>query len=125
MTEAPQPTVVWAEIPVTDLDAATTFYSAVLQATLTTEMQGPNLVTGLPGGGSSGGHLYVGTPAARGTGPSVHLGVPGALEDAMERARVAGAEVISPPIPMPFGRFAYIIDPDGNSIGLFEPAAAS
>jgi len=29
---------------------------------------------------------------------------------------------VSPPIAMPFGRFTYTIDPDGNSIGLFEAA---
>jgi predicted enzyme related to lactoylglutathione lyase len=124
MSEAAQPTVVWSEIPVLDLNKAMTFYGTVIGAPLTLQKGEPNDQAILPGGDFSGGHLYVGTPAANGAGPSVHVACAGALEDAMVRATDAGAQVISPAIAMPFGRFAYIIDPDGNSIGLFEPKAA-
>ncbi|MFC6655736.1 hypothetical protein ACFQEX_09535 [Roseibium salinum] len=37
----------------------------------------------------------------------------------MERFAKAGGDVISDPIAIPGGRFAYGIDPDGNSIGMF------
>ena len=33
-------------------------------------------------------------------------------------------ETIVRPLDIPYGRFVYIEDPDGNSIGLFEPKAA-
>jgi predicted enzyme related to lactoylglutathione lyase len=124
MNEAAEPTVVWSEIPVLDLEKGMAFYGAVIGTPLTLQKGQPNDQAILPGGDFSGGHLYVGTPAANGAGPSVHVACAGALEDAMERAKQAGAQVISPAIAMPFGRFGYIIDPDGNSIGLFEPKAA-
>jgi hypothetical protein len=31
----------------------------------------------------------------------------------------SGGEVVSPIITIPAGRFAYCLDPDGNSFGLF------
>jgi predicted enzyme related to lactoylglutathione lyase len=31
----------------------------------------------------------------------------------------AGGKVVSDPIAIPAGRFAYCLDPDGNSFGLF------
>ena len=42
------------------------------------------------------------------------------LEAAAERVRKAGGQVLSEPIPTPFGQFFYAADPDGNSIGFFE-----
>ena len=44
------------------------------------------------------------------------------LEAALDRVRAAGGSIASPVITIPPGRFAKIVDPDGNSIGLFEPA---
>ena len=45
---------------------------------------------------------------------------PGYLEALFSRVRAAGGTVLSEPISIPAGRFAYTRDPDGNSIGLFE-----
>ena len=51
--------------------------------------------------------------------------VPDAVETALERVWTAGGSVPDIPIvTIPSGRFAYALDPDGNSIGLFEPTAA-
>jgi len=61
-----------------------------------------------------------GTPAPRGTGNTIHLSAPDALEAIMDRVRKAGGEIVSDPITIPPGRFCYALDPDGNSIGLFE-----
>ena len=66
------------------------------------------------------GHLYPGKPAPEGAGPTVHLASPGILEDALERVRQAGGQVLSEPFSIPAGRFAYCLDPDGNSIGIFS-----
>ncbi len=37
--------------------------------------------------------------------------------------KAGGTVLPMPPISIPPGRFVYAQDPDGNSIGLFEPAA--
>lgn len=114
---------IWFEIPVTDMDAAQRFYGAVLQNTLSLEETGPNpiaMFTAREPGAS--GHVYPGKPAPAGTGPTVHLAVAAPLEDGMRRVTENGGKVVSPAIEIPAGRFAYCLDPDGNSFGLFVPA---
>ncbi len=126
MTDAPHSATVWAEIPVTDLPRAMSFYADLLGQPLTLEQDAPNPMANFSydqTGGGTGGHLYPGKPAPAGTGPTVHLAVPGKVEDAMTRCTQGGGQVVSPVITIPPGRFAYALDPDGNSIGLFEPAA--
>lgn len=121
MTNAPDNALVWSEIPVRDLDRGIAFYSAVLQSELKRDDSGPNPMADLadPARGVAG-HIYPGKPAAPGTGPTIHLNVPDSLEAAAERCWQAGGTVKSDPIAIPAGRFQYIEDPDGNSIGLFE-----
>lgn len=124
MTFKPANALVWCEIPVTDMDAAKAFYEAVFTYDLNLNEEGPNPMLELPFEGPSvAGHLYPGKPASDGSGPTVHLAIPDKLEDAMARCEEAGGTVLSPPIAIPPGRFAYIQDLDGNSVGLFEPAA--
>jgi predicted enzyme related to lactoylglutathione lyase len=121
MSFVPQNSVVWVEIPVTDMSRAKAFYAAVLQNELADEAGGPNPMARFTAAGeqSVSGHLYPGKPAAPGTGNTVHLAVAAPLEDAMERVTANGGQVVSPAIQIPAGRFAYCLDPDGNSIGLF------
>lgn len=117
-------TVVWAEIPVTDLNAGMAFYGAVLDAPLTLNEMGPNPMADFPNAdveGIVGGHIYPGKPATDGAGPTVHLGVPGTVEAAAERCVAAGGALVGQVVEIPPGRFQYATDPDGNSIGLFEP----
>ncbi len=121
-----QPLVVWTEIPVTDLRKAVPFYNAVFGWDMTITDAGANEVANFGGLTEDdpltvGGHLYPGKPA---TGSTVHLGVPGTVEEAAERCTAAGGTVMGPVIEIPPGRFQYATDPDGNSIGLFEPKAA-
>lgn len=119
------PIVVWTEIPVSDLGRAVDFYNAVFGWSMTIEEMEPNPVAFLGGTMEvdSGGHLYPGKPASD-NGPTIHIGVPGRLEDFVARVEPAGGTVLGPAIEIPPGRFAYAKDPDGNSIGLFEPRAA-
>lgn len=123
MTFKPDNFTVWVEIPVSDLDKAILFYNDVFKTglVLITDM-GPNHIAMFPTKEESGvaGHLYPGKAAERGTGPTVHLACPDSLEATMERFAKAGGEVISDPEAIPAGRFAYGIDPDGNSIGMFS-----
>jgi predicted enzyme related to lactoylglutathione lyase len=117
----PSHTVVWFEIPVTDMDRSRAFYGSVLQAPLKMEEGGPNPMAVFAGDGESSvrGHLYPGKPAAQGSGPTVHLASPLPLEDALVRVGENGGQVVSPIVEIPAGRFAYCLDPDGNSFGLF------
>jgi predicted enzyme related to lactoylglutathione lyase len=119
----PQHFVVWAEIPVTDMEKGMAFYSAVTGAALELDTTGPNPMANFrPKDPMTGvaGHLYPGKPASNGEGPTIHLVAEGRLEDTMERVKAAGGQVVSPAITIPPGRFFYAIDPFGNSVGLFE-----
>ena len=119
-----QPIVVWSEIPVSDMNKAVAFYNATFDWKMTIDESGPNPMATLGGNmDTTGGHLYPGKPAS-GTGPTVHIAVPDRLEDAVIRCRKAGGTVIGDIVTIPPGRFVYANDPDGNSIGLFEPKAA-
>lgn len=119
---APTNVTVWFEIPVTDMKKASAFYEKVLNTKLIQDDTGPNPMAIFPTAddNGAGGHLYPGKPAGAGTGNTVHLATPDAkLEDALGRVEPAGGKVLSPIIEIPTGRFAYCLDPDGNSIGLF------
>jgi uncharacterized protein len=127
MSNMPKDSVVWFEIPVTNLDKAKAFYSKVTGYALKEEIMGPNrtVVFGYSGSedmnasSAVSGHLYEGKPAAKGTGNTIHLAVEN-VDDAIKRVVPAGGEVVSEIIPIPTGRFVYCLDPDGNSIGLFS-----
>ena len=123
MSFKPDNFTVWMEIPVTDLDRAIIYYNAVTNVGLVRDDSGPNpMATFMADGPMEAvrGHLYPGKPAARGTGATIHMASPGKLEDTLARVAGAGGEVVSDPIALPMGRFAYTLDPDGNSIGFFE-----
>jgi hypothetical protein len=114
--------IVWGEIPVTDMEKSVVFYNEVFGYDMKIDNSGPNPMAVLGGSeNTAGAHLYPGKPAPD-SGNTIHLGVAGSLEDGMARCTKAGGEVVSPPITIPAGRFAYAKDLDGNSIGLFEAA---
>ncbi len=124
---SPPNAVVWSEIPVRDMKKAMAFYEAVFDYDMQLDESGPKPTADFPDRNSAAkganGHLYPGKPAAAGSGPTLHMAVPGALEDAMARCEKAGGSILGPIITIPPGRFVYALDPDGNSLGLFEPAA--
>lgn len=119
----PAHSCVWFEIPVTDLARGKSFYGEVLSVGFVDQTDGPNPIALFDlenASNTPAGHLYPGTPAAHGEGPTIHLAVHGALEDAMGRVKRAGGQVLSEPIRIPAGSFAYCKDPDGNSFALFK-----
>jgi len=133
MSFSPANSVLWTEIPVNDMDKAIAFYQAVFDYDLSVEARGRNPMALIPSDDAPKngfgrlfpgkfGHLYPGKGAGEGQGPTLHMAVPGTVEDAIERCEQAGGKILSQIIPSPSGRFAYALDLDGNSIGLFEPA---
>ncbi len=122
MPFTPQNALVWCEIPATDLKAAQSFYEAVFQWQMTPDDSGPNPIVFMPYRDPGiAGHLYPGKPAAPGTGPTVHLAVPDTVEAAQARVKEAGGTIpMDFVVDIPAGRFGYAMDPDGNSIGLFQ-----
>lgn len=119
MSYTPANPVVWSEIPVRDLEQASTFYAAVTGMEMVRNEDGPQPIVFFSGDRGVSGHLYEGSPAA-GNGPTVHLAAQGTIDEMKERVAQAGGAFVGGPIPVPDGRFIYCTDPDGNSIGLFE-----
>lgn len=117
----PDNAMVWFEIPVTDMKRAKAFYDTVLKTDLKEDNTGPNPMAIFPTSDQKtglAGHIYPGEPSA-GKGNTVHLSAPEPLEESLARVGEAGGKVLSPIVTIPAGRFAYCLDPDGNSIGLF------
>jgi uncharacterized protein len=106
------------EIPVSDYERARNFYGAVLED----RADRPNRLAIFVAKDQSAvaSDHYPGTPAAApGTGITIHLAVPD-LEEGLARVKANGGSIVSPIITVPSGRFAYCVDPDGNSFGLFN-----
>lgn len=114
--------LVWCEIPVSNLADAMDFYATTMNWELKLDESGPNPVAYFPMTETSiAGHLYPGKPGG-GAGSTVHLAVSDTAEATAARAVAAGGTRVAGPITIPPGQFIYILDPDGNSIGLFEAA---
>ena len=123
--------IVWADIPVTDLQRASKFYSEVLEMPVNPApgMEG----IALPGSPPDPNQpppqtmlvafdLYVGgTPGA--AGPTVYLSSKGDFAGILSRVRKAGGEVLQEPQDMgpTVGTIAFIKDTEGNRIGIHEP----
>lgn len=119
-----RPVLVWSEIAVSDLQKACDFYAEVYGYKMKIDTSGPNPMAILNDEmDGTAGHLYVGKPAQDGRGNTVHLALaPGdTVEAASARVEARGGSVTWPLVEMPFGRWTYATDPDGNPIGLFEP----
>lgn len=124
--------IVWADIPVIDLDRASKFYSRVLGMPVN-PMPGADGVAlpqappdADPAAGASmvAFDLYVGgTPSAEGT--TIYLSSMGDFPGMMARVREAGGEILQEPQDMGpmIGTLAFIKDTEGNRIGIHEPPA--
>lgn len=116
----------WFEIFVADIDRATRFYEAMLDAKLKREDFGghPNAI--FPHDGEAPGGALVRNPARQpgGNGALVYLDVEGQLDDCIARAAKAGGEVMlkKTHIGDP-GFVAMIRDTEGNLVGLHSHKA--
>jgi predicted enzyme related to lactoylglutathione lyase len=118
-------TIVWADIPVTDMDRARAFYGAVLQAEIPL-MDGANGdVALLPGEqGTVSGDLARGENQKPSTdGCTIYLDTKGDPEGMIERAVAAGGKVLMPVTSMGdmVGSIGFFLDSEGNRIGVHKP----
>jgi predicted enzyme related to lactoylglutathione lyase len=119
-------TLCWTDIPVTDLDRAIKFYSAVLgQDVKKLELEG--LAYGLlphEEQNASGCLCVRGDSVGEKNepsqnGPLIYLSVEGRLDDAVKAARTKGGKVLQDRQSIgPHGFRALIIDSEGNRIAL-------
>jgi predicted enzyme related to lactoylglutathione lyase len=113
--------VVWADIPVLDLDRAIRFYSAVLGAPVKKEVT-PGPVLGiLPHEDDevSGCLIKKEGEKPAGHGPLLYLNVQGRLDQALAAVAANGGKVLEPRHPIgPYGFRAVILDSEGNRVAL-------
>ena len=118
----------WFEIPATDMERAVRFYERIFQVKMNTSPAGGEgyLMSMFPDGGMEGvggalvsGEGYV--PSA--TGTLVYLNCNPSLSAVLGRVEAAGGQIIVPMTDIgENGFFAFIIDSEGNRVGLHESA---
>jgi uncharacterized protein len=119
-------TVCWADIPVTDLERANKFYSAVMGTQLKKEsFPGMEFVL-LPHPESSVSGCLVAAkdnqPSA--TGPLVYLSVEGRIDAAIAAVKQGGGKILVDKTPIgPYGFRAIFLDTEGNRLALHSQKA--
>jgi uncharacterized protein len=119
-------TLCWADIPVTNMDRAIKFYSAVLGREVSKMSEGGMQYGLLPHEEqNASGCLCMSSDSAGAAnkpsqiGPLVYLSVEGRLNDAAKAARANGAKILEERTQIgPHGFRAVIIDSEGNRIAL-------
>ena len=114
--------VVWVDIPVTDLDRAIAFYSEVLGKPVT-KRGGPGFVFGLldHAGDDVGGCVCMADKdnAPSRAGPLIYLNAAGRLSQAVQAAGRCGGEVLQAAHQIgPHGWRAIVLDSEGNRLAL-------
>jgi uncharacterized protein len=114
-------TVVWFDIPVTDLDRATNFYAAVMQVELLPFHSEHAKMSFFPHepGVVSGALVQSeqSTPSTSGT--VVYLNGGEDLAGPLERVEAAGGQVLQAKMPIgEHGFIAYFLDTEGNKVAL-------
>jgi uncharacterized protein len=116
-------TVVWFDIPVSDMGRAIKFYEALTGQTLKRMGVGPGKETALfeAGEGDVSGSLFF-APEDKPSlyGSRVYLNAEPSLDTWLARVEPAGGKILvgKTPIPPDRGVFAYILDTEGNRVGL-------
>ena len=117
--------IVWADIPVIDMERAIEFYGHVTGKHVVTmeNSNGTVAVIGGPGEGGVSADLYVGgTPSH--DGARVFLGSNGNIDGMLARVPEAGGKVLKAKEFMGdmVGWIAWVEDSEGNLIGIQQPA---
>jgi predicted enzyme related to lactoylglutathione lyase len=124
-------TLCWTDIPVTNLDRAIKFYSAVLGREVRKLSEGeleygllPHEEQNASGCLCLGGDSVGDKNQPSQNGPLIYLSVEGRLDEAVKAARDNGGQVLRDRQPIgPHGFRAVIIDSEGNRLALHSSAA--
>jgi uncharacterized protein len=127
-------TIVWADIPVTDLDRAMKFYGAVLQREfvkaegmdgIALEAPQEPAPTGMPEGSFpvSFDLAVVKDRKPSADGCTIYLNSFGDPEAMLRRAEAAGGKILAPVAYMGemVGSIGFFLDSEGNRIGVHKP----
>ena len=113
--------IVWCDIPVSELDRAVKFYSAVLGREVK-KQEVPGMTVGiLPhSDGEVGGCLFHSSeekPSAQGV--MIYLDANGRLDEAIAAVAANGGKILQPKNAIgPFGFRCVILDSEGNRVAL-------
>ncbi len=121
-------TAAWFDIPVTDMGRAIRFYEALTGQTLTRLPVGPGIETALFDAGEAGdvsGCLFA-SPEDKPSfyGSRIYLNANPSIDSLLSRVEPARGKIVVPKTPIPGNRgvFAYIVDSEGNRVGLHARA---
>lgn len=120
-------TVAWFDIPVSDMSRAIKFYEALTGRKLERLPVGPNEETALFEQGGDGGvsGCLFSSPDDKPSmyGSRIYLSAGPTLDAWLARVEPAGGKVLVGKRPIPGrGFFAYILDTEGNRVGLHGTA---
>ncbi len=119
-------TFCWIDIPVTDLDRAIDFYTALLSEPVQKISEHGFEFGLLPHtqDNVSGCLVVMDNKKPSQDGPLVYLNVEGQLDKAVTEATKLGGKVLKAKEEMgPYGHRAIILDTEGNAIALYSKAA--
>jgi uncharacterized protein len=114
-------TIVWADVPVADLDRACKFYTAVLGKTVKKESMGGMELALLPHFDSNvaGCLVKLDDNQPSQNGPLIYFNVDGRLDDAAKQAGENGGKVLVEKHSIgPHGFRAIVLDSEGNRVAL-------
>ncbi len=117
--------LVWADIPVKDMDRAMKFYGAVLQTELVQPFPGQPVAVPPPDMGPVAFDLVMSDnnkPSST-EGTTIYLSANGDIRAMAKRVEEAGGQIVMPPTDMGemVGSVCFFIDTEGNRIGIQQP----
>lgn len=117
---------VWFDIPVADLDRASTFYTAVLAIGVSQEEFDGFKFAVLDHQYGNGGCLVPGSDQISSTGGIlVYLNVDGRIQDAVAKVEANGGKIVEPTHAIgPHGFRALVLDSEGNRVALHSNSDA-
>ncbi len=119
----------WFDIPAVDFDRAVTFYETILGVTLSRlpspSTQTMNGIFPADRSGSTGAVCAGEGYAPSADGSIIYLNADEQLDSILSRVEAAGGRILRPRTEMgAYGAFAWLIDTEGNRVGLHESPAA-
>jgi predicted enzyme related to lactoylglutathione lyase len=112
--------VVWFDIPVTDLERATQFYSQVLATSIERTVPGMPMGVFAHEGPGVAGCLYQDADARPSEhGPLMYFDVDSRLDEALAKVESNHGKIVQPKHAIgPYGFRAIVLDSEGNRIAL-------